>query len=158
MRLYLLTAISTATFTSTKSFTVNSNTRKSDFSLQGIKVPDVPFTEGDRSIFEGPDGPVIVAKVNGELFATSAICPHLGLPMKKGKINPNGPGGAPEITCNFHNSCFNMKTGKCNKWVSGVLGLENQLIGGIMSKVGGDQKDIKAYSVVTEKDGSIFLN
>ena len=77
--------------------------------------------------------------------------------MKKGKINPNGPGGAPELTCNFHNSCFNMKTGKCNKWVTGALGIENKLISGIMNKAGSGQKDLQAYIVKTEKDGSVFL-
>jgi nitrite reductase/ring-hydroxylating ferredoxin subunit len=145
-----------ALITSSTAFTVTSNPRS--MALQAIKVPEVPFSEGDRSIFDGPDGPIIVAKVNGELFATSAVCPHLGLPMKKGKINPNGPGGAPELTCNFHNSCFNMKTGKCNKWVSGALGIENKLISGFMSKVGSGQKDLKAYNVNTEKDGSVFLD
>jgi len=156
MRFYLLAVSITAIFINTQAFTVG-HARKSDLSLSAIKVPEIPFAEGDRSIVDGPDGPIIVAKVNGELFATSATCPHLGLPMKKGKINPNGPGGAPEITCSFHNSCFSMKTGKCSKWVTGVLGLENELIGGIMSKAGGGQKDIKAYSVKTAKDGSVSL-
>ena len=156
MKIGFLSLTLSALLANSLAFTV-AKTRSFDLYLAAIKVPEIPFADGDRTIFDGPDGPIIVAKVNGELYSTSAICPHLGLPMKKGKINPNGPGGAPEITCNFHNSCFNMKTGKCNKWVTGALGVENKFISGIMSKAGSGQKDIQAFSVKTEKDGSVFL-
>ena len=125
--------------------------------LNAIPIP-TPLAEGDRVIVDGPDGnAILVANVKGEYFATDATCPHLGLPMKKGKINENGPGGAPELQCNFHNSCFNMKTGACNKWVTGALGVQSGFISGIMRKVGREQKDIKAYTVVVNEDGSVVL-
>jgi nitrite reductase/ring-hydroxylating ferredoxin subunit len=126
--------------------------------LRVIPVPEPPV-EGERVILESDeDGPsIIVANVAGEYFATDAKCPHLGLPMKRAKINPSGPDNAPEIVCNFHNSCFNMKTGKCNKWVTGALGVQNKFISGVMSKVGSGEKDIKAYSVITAEDGTLSL-
>ena len=76
--------------------------------------------------------------------------------MKKGKIE-NGPDGVPEITCNFHNSCFNMQTGACTKWVTGALGMESGLISGIMGKVGSDQSDVKAYTVTENEDGTLSI-
>jgi nitrite reductase/ring-hydroxylating ferredoxin subunit len=111
--------------------------------------------EGEREIINGPNGPILVTKVAGAYYAVDAKCPHLNLPMKKGKISNEG--GVPTLTCNFHNSCFEMKTGKCTKWVTGALGNENDLIGGIMSSVGSEQKDIVAYSVSDAEDGTLVV-
>eukprot|EP00435_Cladocopium_sp_Y103_P024485 s755_g6.t1 len=61
-----------------------------------------PPAEGDRVVVDGDDGPIVVAKIDGKYYAVDAKCPHLGLPMKQGKI-ANGPDG-PTLTCNFHNS------------------------------------------------------
>eukprot|EP00438_Fugacium_kawagutii_P034603 Skav225835 [mRNA] locus=scaffold345:66586:69251:+ [translate_table: standard] len=72
-----------------------------------------PPAEGDRVIVDGDDGPIVVAKIDGKYYAVDGKCPHLGLPMKQGKIE-NGPEG-PTLTCNFHNSEFNMKSGVCTK-------------------------------------------
>ena len=63
----------------------------------------------------------------------------------------------PTLTCNFHNSCFEMKSGKCTQWVTGALGNENELIGGIMGSVGSKQKDIVAYSVSEADDGTLIV-
>lgn len=59
-----------------------------------------PPAEGDRVVVDGDDGPIVVAKIDGKYYAVDAKCPHLGLPMKQGKIE-NGPDG-PTLTCNFH--------------------------------------------------------
>jgi nitrite reductase/ring-hydroxylating ferredoxin subunit len=111
--------------------------------------------EGEREIIDGPIGPILVTKVAGAYYAVDAKCPHLNLPMKKGKISNEG--GVPTLTCNFHNSCFEMKSGKCTKWVTGALGNENELIGGIMSSVGSEKKDIVAYSVSEAEDGTLIV-
>ena len=74
-----------------------------------------PMSEGEREIIKGPNGPILVTKVAGSFYAVDATCPHLNLPMKKGKISVKD--GQPTLTCNFHNSCFEMKTGRCTQWV-----------------------------------------
>ena len=43
--------------------------------------------------------------------------------------------GGPCITCKFHNSKFNLETGKAVQWTTGVMGVENAFIGNIMGKV-----------------------
>eukprot|EP00978_Attheya_sp_CCMP212_P043228 scaffold278418_cov53-Attheya_sp.AAC.3 len=105
-------------------------------------VTEVP-PEGERTIVDDSE--------------VDAKCPYLGLPLKRGKINESGPGGDPEIICNFHNSCFNMKTGECNKWVTGVLGFENSFISGVMDNVGSEKKDLKSYQVVENSDGTLTV-
>lgn len=119
-----------------------------------IRVGEPP-AENDRTVVDGPNGPIMVAKVKGEYYAVDATCPHLNLPMKRGKIE-DGPDGV-TLTCNFHNSCFSMKDGSCKKWVSGVLGVKNSFAAGLMGKVGGKQSDLKAYTVTVQEDGSLSL-
>ena len=114
-----------------------------------------PIAEGEREIVTGPNGPILVTKVAGTYYAVDATCPHLNLPMKKGKITVEN--GQPTLTCSFHNSCFEMKSGKCTKWVTGALGNENEFISGVMSSLGSEQKDITAYQVSEENDGSLTI-
>ena len=127
--------------------------RRPTVGLSALTSPAV--AEGEREILDGPNGPVLVTKVAGNYYAVDATCPHLGLPMKKGKISVDE--GTPTLTCNFHNSCFSLETGACTKWVTGALGVKSGLIAGIMGKVGGEQKDIKAYTVTENEDGSLTI-
>lgn len=117
-----------------------------------LKCP--PVVEGEREILDGPSGPILVTQVAGSYYAVDATCPHLNLPMKKGKITIE-EGKEPTLTCSFHNSCFEMKTGKCTQWVTGALGTENELIADIMSNLGSEKKDIVTYHVTKEEDGSL---
>jgi len=132
-----------------------------DFSLgssasAGLRGPleCPPVAEGEREILDGPNGPILVTKVAGSYYAVDATCPHLGLPMKKGKVSLDDK-QQPTLTCSFHNSCFELQTGKCTKWVTGALGSENDVIAGIMGGLGSEQKDIVAYKVSEESDGSL---
>ena len=121
--------------------------------LSALTAPAIP--EGEREILDGPEGPVLVTKVTGNYYAVDAKCPHLGLPMKRGKISTEG--GTPTITCNFHNSCFELETGKCTKWVTGALGVQNSFVSNVMNKLGSDKKDLKAYTVTEQEDGSLVI-
>jgi hypothetical protein len=37
------------------------------------------------------------------------------------------------------------ETGKCKKWVTGALSIENRVISDIMGSLGNEKKDITAY-------------
>eukprot|EP00928_Gymnodinium_smaydae_P020627 TRINITY_DN17977_c0_g1_i1.p1 TRINITY_DN17977_c0_g1~~TRINITY_DN17977_c0_g1_i1.p1 ORF type:complete len:233 (+),score=20.09 TRINITY_DN17977_c0_g1_i1:42-701(+) len=114
-----------------------------------------PPKPGDREIVDGPDGPIIVANVEGEYYAVSATCPHLNLPMKRAAISQGSDG--PEITCNFHNSCWKMRSGECTKWVTGALGFQNGLVAGVMNGLGGAKSDLPTYRVVDVGDGYLWV-
>ena len=62
---------------------------------------------------------VCVANVHGELFAVQDRCPHLLAPLSAGDLN-----GA-HIVCPWHNSEFDMRTGRTKKWLP--TGLWNRL-------------------------------
>jgi len=119
-----------------------------------IRVKNPPG-EGEREIVDGPDGPIVVTNVDGAYFAVDATCPHLGLPMKRGKVERGDDG--PRYVCSFHNSCWKMKTGECTRWVTGALGVENEFISGVMGSIGGQKSDIATYEVEDAGDGYLWL-
>ena len=54
---------------------------------------------------------VCVANVHGEVFAVQDRCPHLFAPLSVGDLH-----GA-HIVCPWHDSEFDMRTGKTKKWL-----------------------------------------
>jgi nitrite reductase/ring-hydroxylating ferredoxin subunit len=63
---------------------------------------------------------LIVARIGDEVHVAPNRCPHLGLSLTR------GPGGLKYtdgvVQCPWHNSRFDMCTGKNLDWVSGVAG------------------------------------
>jgi nitrite reductase/ring-hydroxylating ferredoxin subunit len=60
---------------------------------------------------------LIVSQKDGKYCAISNKCPHLGLPLAKGKVADGN------ITCPFHGSKFDLCTGKNVAWVDSVMGM-----------------------------------
>jgi 3-phenylpropionate/trans-cinnamate dioxygenase ferredoxin component len=49
---------------------------------------------------------VIVARMGDEIYATSANCPHLGVPMRASDVTEQGV-----VTCWFHGAQFDIRSG-----------------------------------------------
>lgn len=93
---------------------------------------------------------VIVTRVGGVLKAYSGKCPHLGLPLSKGKVQ-NGT-----VTCKFHGAEFDLAIGQNVKWVDSVLGLPlPKFTHGIMA-MGKKPCGLKHYQA-TERDGMVEI-
>ena len=127
-----------------------------------VPKANVPAAGARFVVEEDKDGnaladPILVAKVDGAFFAIDATCPHMNKSMEKGKILENN-GDAPQIQCPLHNSRFDMKTGACIQWVTGVLGFESKMVSGVARKVGGEKRDIKAYRVIENDDGTLTID
>ncbi len=60
---------------------------------------------------------LIVSQKDGKYCAIANKCPHLGLPLAKGKVADGN------ITCPFHGSKFDLCTGKNVAWVDSVMGM-----------------------------------
>ena len=65
---------------------------------------DVP--EGDMKVFEVGDAPILVARVDGSLYAFSDICTHQGCNLNQGELEGT------EIECECHGSVFDITTGE----------------------------------------------
>ncbi len=73
-----------------------------------VKVEKTSDIRLNESISVRHDGHFIaIANNNGEFFAVSDICPHVGAPLGGGWVE-NG-----HIVCPFHYWRFELKTGKC---------------------------------------------
>jgi nitrite reductase/ring-hydroxylating ferredoxin subunit len=59
----------------------------------------------------------LLTRVKGRVYAVVDRCPHMGMSMAKGKID----GGV--VTCPWHNSRFDLCTGKNMDWVSAFMGI-----------------------------------
>ena len=126
----------------------------------------VPLNNGDRLLIDTTDNgdskkplkdPILLAKVQDQFYAIHSICPHMKKSMEKAKIfTDEGPD--PILRCRIHNSRFNMRTGQCVKWVTGVVGYDNALVGNLAARVGGEKQDIPAYSVQVQEDGSLVID
>ncbi|GLR66254.1 hypothetical protein GCM10010909_09340 [Acidocella aquatica] len=93
---------------------------------------------------------VALTRVNGKVQAFVNKCPHLGMPLTKGKIE----GGA--VTCPFHGSKFDICSGRNMDWVKSLLGMP--LPGWAQSALAMGKKPTGLKTLAaTEKDGAIFL-
>ena len=68
-------------------------------------VPATDLAEGGMLPGRVGDAAVLVARVDGTLYAVGATCTHYGGPLAKGLIK-NGA-----VRCPWHHACFSLKTG-----------------------------------------------
>ncbi len=92
------------------------------------KVGDIP--KNGMKGFTVKGRKILLADVGGKICAIGSVCTHLGGPLDRGKLDGN------TITCPWHGSVFNVKTGNA--------------VGG-PAKRGVDRYDIKI------ENGEIFV-
>lgn len=68
---------------------------------------DVDLAEGGHTGLKVSGEKILVSKVDGKLYATSNLCPHVGAVLSPGDL-ANG-----QIACPFHNWTFDVRTGDC---------------------------------------------
>lgn len=100
--------------------------------------------------FDAEGKSIVVARVGDGYCAVINKCPHLGLPMAGGKVE-NGV-----ITCPFHNSRFDMCTGKNLDWVQGVVGVKLPEWSRRIIALGKEPAPIQSFKVI-EQDGKLFV-
>ena len=80
--------------------------------------------EGERKVVEVAGKSILLLHHKGGVYAMNNNCPHMGAPLVKGTISPDGA-----IICPRHHSAFDIRTGDVKEWspwppVAGkVLGL-----------------------------------
>jgi len=94
---------------------------------------------------------MLVAKVGDNYCVIANKCPHLGLPMAKGKFE-NGV-----ITCPFHGSKFEICTGKNVEWVESFVGISLPGMAKKMMAMGKAPTDASSFSV-TQEGEDLFVN
>lgn len=93
---------------------------------------------------------LLLTRVNGAVQAISARCPHLGMPLARGKIADGA------ITCPWHGSRYDVCTGRNLDWVNSFAGIpmpawSHKLIG-----LGRQPAPIDTF-VAEDKEGAVFV-
>lgn len=74
-----------------------------------IKIEELNL--GDKKVVKIGDQKILLINHENKIYAVSNVCPHLKLPLSKGKVNANCA-----IVCPFHRSSFDLKTGEVQDW------------------------------------------
>jgi nitrite reductase/ring-hydroxylating ferredoxin subunit len=80
-----------------------------------------------------------------QVYAVESQCPHLKLPLTKGKITAEG-----SIICPFHKSEFNLSNGETKCWSPWP-----PVVGNLLGKIA-KEKSLKVYPTQIE-NGHIFV-
>lgn len=62
--------------------------------------------DGQHKAVDFAGGKVLLSKIKGQVYATSAFCTHYGAPLEKGVLSQDG-----RVVCPWHGACFNVCTG-----------------------------------------------
>jgi nitrite reductase/ring-hydroxylating ferredoxin subunit len=93
---------------------------------------------------------LLLSRVDGTVHAVVDRCPHLGMPMRKGKIEGN------IVTCPFHGSTFDIVSGENQDWVTGVMGKPMPQWACKMISLGKKPSSLWTVSVA-ERDGEVLV-
>ncbi len=72
---------------------------------------DARLKEGEREVVEVEGKSILLIRHRGEVYAIGARCPHMGAPLKNGRIADDG-----SIVCPLHRSAFDLRTGDVKEW------------------------------------------
>jgi nitrite reductase/ring-hydroxylating ferredoxin subunit len=114
--------------------------------MNWIKVlPQDQLPPNERKVVKVEQRAILLLNHNNQVYALENSCPHLKLPMKKGKVTDNGA-----IVCPFHRSAFDLATGNPTEWTPFPPGIGKVL--GMISK----EKSLAVFPTRVE-EGSIWV-
>lgn len=102
------------------------------------------LTEGKPFCVKTPSLNILLIRRGAAVHAIENRCPHLGLPMARGKV------AGEEIVCPFHGSRFDIRTGENTDWVSAVAGLKLPAWSSSLLSFGKKPQPIRTYPVSLE--------
>ena len=92
---------------------------------------------------------VLLTRINGRVYAVVDRCPHMGMSLVKGKVD-NGV-----VTCPWHNSRFDLCSGRNLDWVNAFLGVPMPSWTHKMIAMGKAPAPLKTLAV-EESGGEVF--
>ncbi|MBD2339004.1 Rieske (2Fe-2S) protein [Calothrix sp. FACHB-156] len=114
--------------------------------MNWIKVlPENELPPNDRKVVKVEQRAILLVHHNNQIYALENSCPHMKLPLKKGKITDNGA-----IVCPFHRSAFDLATGNPTEWITFPPGINK--IMGMISK----EKSVPVFPTRVE-EGNIWV-
>lgn len=101
---------------------------------------------GTRQVVKLNERSLLLLNESGTIHAVDSICPHLKLPLKKGKVTADGA-----LVCPWHRSEFDLATGNVNQWCPFP-----PVVGSVLGKIS-STKNLTVYPTKTEA-GQILVD
>lgn len=117
-----------------------------------VKVADASEIEDGKLHAAMADGrSVLLTRYQGRVVAVANFCPHMGMPMTRGKFSDG------VLQCPWHGSRFDMCTGQNLDWVNSFAGIPvpgwtRKLLA--MGKAPAPLESLK----VEERDGAVYVS
>ena len=93
---------------------------------------------------------ILAVRINGSVYAVHALCPHLNLSLRNGTLEGH------VITCPWHGSKFDIRTGKNLDWVQGIGGFKMPGWSRALIALGREPTPLTTYPV-SEENGQVFV-
>jgi nitrite reductase/ring-hydroxylating ferredoxin subunit len=118
--------------------------------MSRVKIANAEDVSTDKVLKVSAGGKsLLVSKAGDRYCAIENKCPHLGLPLAKGKVS-NG-----QITCPFHGSKFDLCSGKNIDWVNSVMGIPAPAWAQKAISMGKTPTDVPSMTV-SQEGGELF--
>jgi nitrite reductase/ring-hydroxylating ferredoxin subunit len=86
--------------------------------MEKIFAANLDDIEADTLLSKNVSGnKVLLSRINGQICAVENRCPHLGLPLAKGKVCDGA------VVCPFHGSSFDLLNGDNIDWTNAFIGM-----------------------------------
>jgi nitrite reductase/ring-hydroxylating ferredoxin subunit len=108
-------------------------------------LPEEELPESGRTAVEVRGRTLLLIRHENEIYAGERACPHLRLPLERGKISEDGA-----IVCPWHHSAFDLESGDVKEWSPWPPGLGRVL--GSVSR----EKTLPVFPTRVE-DGKIWV-
>jgi nitrite reductase/ring-hydroxylating ferredoxin subunit len=93
---------------------------------------------------------LLLTRIDGKIHAIENRCPHLGLPLARGRIEGTA------ITCPFHGSRFDVCSGRNLDWVNSLLGLPLPSFSHKLIALGKSPSDVRSFTA-QEVGGRVYV-
>jgi nitrite reductase/ring-hydroxylating ferredoxin subunit len=107
--------------------------------------------EGEILAVKFENKKAMLTRVEGKVYAVENKCPHLGMPLAKGKVCNNA------VTCRWHGATFDLKTGENIKWVDSFVGVPLPEATHSLLSLGKQPQGLKTFNVKEEGDDVSIL-
>lgn len=106
--------------------------------------------EGEAHVVRVDGKSVLLTRRGGQVCALENKCPHLGMPLAKGKIVDG------VIQCPWHGSKFDVCTGQNVDWVSGFAGVDLPKWTHRLIAMGKKPAPVRLFEA-SEEGGAVFV-
>jgi nitrite reductase/ring-hydroxylating ferredoxin subunit len=102
--------------------------------------------EGELLAVKVENQKVMLTRIDGKVYAVENKCPHLGMPLAKGKVCDRA------VTCRWHGASFDLTTGANVKWVDSFVGVPLPEWSHKVLSVGKSAQGLKTFNVTEQGD------